>query len=88
MCQDPQEAMLKVSGFKSESRPASRRNAVRLQIGISVRLRRNLQEAELADFERQTVRSITAEQKQQILQLGRDKLQPQQLPIASGCCAC
>jgi hypothetical protein len=45
MCQDPQEAMLKVSGFKSESRPASRRNAVRLQIGISVRLRRNLQRA-------------------------------------------
>ena len=29
-------------------------------------------EAELADFERQTVPSITAEQKQQILQLGRD----------------
>jgi hypothetical protein len=29
-------------------------------------------EAELADFERHTVPSITAEQKQQILQLGRD----------------
>jgi hypothetical protein len=38
----PAGATLKVSGFKSERRPASPRNAVRLQIGIGVRLRRNL----------------------------------------------
>ena len=39
----PAGAAPKVSGFMSERCPASPRNAVRLQIGISVRLRRNPQ---------------------------------------------
>ena len=50
-------------------------------------------EAEVADFERQAMRSLTPEQKQQILQLGKDfpgsgKHQPLQLATASECCVC
>ena len=50
-------------------------------------------EAELANFERQTLRTITAEQKQQILQLARTSrgcgpLEPPQRVTASACFAC
>ena len=50
-------------------------------------------EAELANFERQTLRTITAEQKRQILQLANDflvsgPLQPPQRVTVSACSAC
>jgi hypothetical protein len=42
-------------------------------------------EAELATFERRTMRSVTAEQKQQILQLGRDFPRLWKAPTTSAC---
>jgi DNA invertase Pin-like site-specific DNA recombinase len=56
-----------------EADPSNRLVASTLEKRWNDAMQRLLEmEAELADFERQTVRSITAEQKQQILQLGRD----------------
>jgi hypothetical protein len=50
-------------------------------------------EAELGTFERQAMRSVTEEQKQQILQLGRDfprfgRLKPRPPAIANACFVC
>ena len=42
-------------------------------------------EAEVADFERQAMRSLTPEQKQQILQLGKDFPRLWKAPITSAC---
>jgi DNA invertase Pin-like site-specific DNA recombinase len=56
-----------------EADPSNRLVASTLEKRWNDAMQRLLElEAELADFERQTARSITAEQKQQILQLGRD----------------
>jgi DNA invertase Pin-like site-specific DNA recombinase len=56
-----------------EADPSNRLVASTLEKRWNDAMQRLLElEAELADFERHTVRSITAEQKQQILQLGRD----------------
>jgi DNA invertase Pin-like site-specific DNA recombinase len=47
-------------------------------------------EAEVAKFELQAMRSLTPEQKQQVLQLGKDfpRHRPLQLATASECCVC
>jgi len=42
-------------------------------------------EAEIADFERQAMRSLTSEQKQQILQLGKDFPRLWKAPTTSAC---
>src|ERR1700760_1456839 len=42
-------------------------------------------EAEVADFERQAMRSLTPEQKQQILQLGKDFPRLWKAPTTSAC---
>jgi Recombinase zinc beta ribbon domain/Recombinase len=56
-----------------EADPSNRLVASTLEKRWNDAMQRLLElEAELADFERHTVRSITVEQKQQILQLGRD----------------
>jgi DNA invertase Pin-like site-specific DNA recombinase len=66
--------------------PSNRLIASTLEKRWNDAMNRHLElEAELADFERQAMRSVTAEQKRQILQLGRDFPRLWNAPTTTAC---